>query len=103
MIHRTIGEKIKKAATQYPVVTLTGPRQSGKTTLVRALFKEYDYASLEDPELKTFALEDPRRFLLQFGKNVVLDEVQRVPDLFSYIQTIVDEEDRPGHFILTGN
>lgn len=103
MIPRFIGDKVTKAATQYPVVTLTGPRQSGKTTLVRALFKEYDYASLEDPDLNTFAREDPRGFLQQFSKNVVLDEVQRAPHLFSYIQTIVDEEDIPGHFILTGS
>ena len=103
MIQRIIGEKLRKAATQYPVVTLTGPRQSGKTTLVRALFDNHAYASLEDPELRTFALEDPRGFLEQFPGNVIFDEVQRVPDLFSYIQTIVDTEDRTGRFILTGS
>jgi len=103
MIKRSIEKSIKGAAKQYPVVTLTGPRQSGKTTLVRALFNTYDYVSLEDPELRSFALEDPRGFLQQFKKNVILDEVQRTPELFSYIQTIVDEEDSPGRFILTGS
>ncbi|MFH1671904.1 MAG: AAA family ATPase, partial [Pseudomonadota bacterium] len=103
MIKRALEKKLKKAATQYPVVTLTGPRQSGKTTLVRAVFKNYDYVSLEDPELRSFALEDPRGFLQQFRKNVILDEVQRTPELFSYIQTIVDEENRAGQFILTGS
>lgn len=98
MIKRALENKLKKAATQYPVVTLTGPRQSGKTTLVRAVFKNYDYVSLEDPVLRSFALEDPRGFLQQFRKNVILDEVQRTPELFSYIQTIVDEENRTGQF-----
>ncbi|MBW2738893.1 MAG: AAA family ATPase [Deltaproteobacteria bacterium] len=103
MIKRALEKKLKKAATQYPVVILTGPRQSGKTTLVRAVFKNYDYVSLEDPEFRSFALEDPRGFLQQFRKNVILDEVQRTPELFSYIQTIVDEENRTGQFILTGS
>ena len=103
LVKRALEDKLKKAATQYPVVTLTGPRQSGKTTLVRAVFKNYDYVSLEDPELRSFALEDPRGFLQQFRKNVILDEVQRTPELFSYIQTIVDEENRTGRFILTGS
>lgn len=103
MIHRTLHAKLIRSATQYPVVTLTGPRQSGKTTLARAGFPNYAYVSLEDPEQRSFAIEDPRGFLEQFKDNVILDEVQRAPDLFSYIQTIVDAEDRPGRFLLTGS
>ncbi|MBN2333905.1 MAG: ATP-binding protein [Deltaproteobacteria bacterium] len=103
MLDRHLEGKIKKAAAEYPVVTLTGPRQSGKTTLVRAAFHDYAYVSLEDPEARSFALEDPRGFLRQWRDEVILDEVQRCPELFSYIQTIVDEEDRPGQFILTGS
>ena len=103
MIQRTLGVKLKKAATQYPVVTLTGPRQSGKTTLVKILFPEYKYVSLENPDHRIFALDDPNGFLRQFDKGVILDEVQRTPDLFSYIQTIVDNDDHPGRFILTGS
>ncbi len=103
MIPRLLKEKLITAATQYPVVTLTGPRQSGKTTLVRAVFADHQYISLEDPEQRKFALDDPRGFLAQFKSNVILDEVQRAPDLFSYIQVLVDAEDRPGRFILTGS
>ncbi|MCD4692793.1 MAG: AAA family ATPase, partial [Calditrichales bacterium] len=102
MILRTLAEKLKKAATQYPVVTLTGPRQSGKTTLVKALFPHYKYVSLENPDHRLFAMDDPRGFLHRFQDGVILDEVQRTPDLFSYIQTIVDESSRSGQFILTG-
>ena len=103
MIQRTLQQKIRKASHNYPVLTITGPRQSGKTTLARATFADYKYISLEDLEVRAFALEDPRGFLGQFKNNVILDEVQRTPDLFSYIQTIVDAEDRPGRFILTGS
>lgn len=103
MIGRDITESIRKAAAAYPVVTLTGPRQSGKTTLARHIFHDYQYASLEDTELRTFAQEDPKGFLRRFNRSVVLDEVQRVPELFSFIQVIVDEEDKPGRFILTGS
>ncbi len=85
------------------MVTVTGPRQSGKTTLVRAAFPRQRYASLEDPDARAFALEDPRGFLGQFRGRVILDEVQRAPELFSYIQGIVDEADRPGQFILSGS
>jgi len=104
MIERTLATKLKQAATQFPVVTVTGPRQSGKTTLVRAVFKDYEYVSLELPDQRSFALEDPRGFLGQFDEPVILDEVQRAPDLFSYIQVLVD--DHPewiGRFILTGS
>ena len=103
MIPRILEKKLRIAAKQYPVVTLTGPRQSGKTVLSRAAFPDYKYVSLEDPETRSFAIEDPRGFLEQFEANVILDEIQRTPDLFSYIQTRVDENDRAGEFILTGS
>lgn len=103
MIPRHLSPKIKKAAEAYPVVTLTGPRQSGKTTLVKALFPKYQYISLENPDQRAFAIDDPNGFLKQFKTGVILDEVQRAPDLFSYLQTIVDEHDKPGQFILTGS
>ncbi len=103
MIPRALAPVLRQAATRYPVVTVTGPRQSGKTTLVRSVFPRHGYVSLEAPDDRAFALEDPRGFLAQFAKPVVLDEVQRTPELFSYIQTIVDERDRPGQFILTGS
>ena len=86
-----------------PVVTLTGPRQSGKTTLVRAAFPKLSYVSLEDPDVRARALDDPRGFLRAHADGMIIDEVQRVPDIPSYIQTIVDEEPRPGRFILTGS
>lgn len=103
MLKRTLDKKLKEAAKHYPVVTLTGPRQSGKTTLVRMSFPNYDYISLEEPDHRAFALEDPRGFLSQFPEKVILDEIQRAPDLFSYIQTIVDTKDISGQFILTGS
>ncbi|MBP1598560.1 MAG: ATPase protein [Acidobacteria bacterium] len=103
MIRRAITSKLHDSARSYPVVTVTGPRQSGKTTLVRAEFSAYDYVSLELPDQRSFALEDPRGFLAQFRGPVVLDEAQRAPELFSYIQSIVDEAGKPGQFILTGS
>lgn len=103
MIPRHLEPIIRKAASHYPVVTLTGPRQSGKTVLVRHTFGSHAYVSLEDPEQRRFAVDDPRGFLSQFRGDVVIDEAQRAPDLFSYIQVIVDEENRPGQFILTGS
>ena len=103
MIRRLLQTALRRAAAQYPVVTLTGPRQSGKTTLARAAFPRHRYVSLEDPDDGRFAREDPRGFLQQFLGPVILDEVQRAPDLFSYIQTMVDESEKPGHFILSGS
>jgi predicted AAA+ superfamily ATPase len=103
MIERQLEQRLKRAATRYPVVILTGPRQSGKTTLVRSHFKRLPYASLENPDTRAFATEDPRGFLGQFEEGAVLDEVQRVPELFSYIQGIVDERRQMGQFILTGS
>ena len=104
MIKRTLAKRLKEAAAQFPVVTVTGPRQSGKTTLVRAVFRNHHYLSLELPDQRDFAREDPRGFLGQFDGPAILDEIQRVPDLFSYIQVLVDEHpDWTGRFILTGS
>ena len=103
MIARHLRSVLREAARDAPVVTLTGPRQSGKTTLARTAFPRHDYASLEDPDLRTFALEDPRGFLDQYRRGVVIDEAQRAPDLFSYVQTLVDRDDRPGRFVLSGS
>lgn len=103
MIRRNQTEKLLEAAKKYPVLTLTGPRQSGKTTLVRNIFKDYEYISLEDPDNSEIANDDPRGFLNMHSGNIIIDEAQRAPLLFSYIQTIVDMEDKPGRFVLTGS
>ncbi len=102
MIQRIITEKIIEHTKQYPVLALIGPRQSGKTTLVRSLFPEKPYVNLEEPDNRAFALKDPRGFLAQYN-NSVIDEAQRAPQLFSYIQGIVDKEKQNGQFILTGS
>ncbi len=102
MIKRILEAKIKKLSHQYPVITITGPRQSGKTTLAQKCFNNHFYCTLEDPDIREFARIDPRGFLQQSDK-MIIDEVQRVPDLVSYIQGIVDVADTPGHFILTGS
>ena len=103
MIDRNLEQALAASARSYPVVTVTGPRQSGKTTLARKVFAGYDYVSLENPDERTFALEDPRGFLNRFPGPVILDEVQRVPDLLSYLQGRVDEDDHPGRYVLTGS
>ena len=103
MIERTLGPKLAALARQFPVVTLTGPRQSGKTTLCRSLFADHAYVSLEAPDVRRFARDDPRGFLDQFAPPVVIDEVQRVPELASYIQVAVDERPGAGHYVLTGS
>ena len=88
---------------KFPVVSVTGPRQSGKTTLLRELFPDYRYVSLENPDLQDFALEDPRRFLDTYDQQVIFDEVQRVPHLFNYLQGKVDEDRITGQYILSGS
>lgn len=103
MIEREIAPHLLGLFGQYPIVTVTGPRQSGKTTLCRSAFPDLAYANLEDPDAREFAESDPRRFLAQFGDGAVLDEIQRVPSLLSYIQVIVDEDRRNGQFVLTGS
>jgi len=103
MVARHLRKPLRIAATRYPVVSITGPRQSGKTTLARATFPRHSYVSLELPDQRAFALEDPRGFLDQFDERVILDEVQQAPELFSYIQSSVDETPDAGRFILTGS
>lgn len=103
MIKRIIGSQVIKFLSLYPVVTLTGPRQSGKTTLLKDLLPDYDYFTLEDPEVRKLALDDPRKFLEIRGKGMIIDEAQRAPELFSYIQGIVDKEDRQGMYVLSGS
>jgi predicted AAA+ superfamily ATPase len=103
MIERHLAAVLRDVSKKYPVLTVTGPRQSGKTTLVRATFPKHAYVSLELPDQRAYALEDPRGFLAQFEGPVILDEVQRAPELLSYIQVLSDEDPRAGHYVLTGS
>lgn len=103
MLNRSAFPAALRLAQGFPVLAITGPRQSGKTTLVRTLFSEKPYVSLEDPEEREFADADPRGFLARFPRGAILDEVQRCPWLFSYLQGVVDERNRMGEFILTGS
>ena len=103
LIPRKAGKTLLELAREYPVLVVTGPRQSGKTTLCRATFPDRPYASLEDPDVRRFALDDPRGFLAQYPDGALLDEIQRAPELLSYLQGIVDRGQRPGSFVLTGS
>ncbi|MEI6237851.1 MAG: ATP-binding protein [Candidatus Saccharibacteria bacterium] len=103
MINRKSAVTLRQLAIGFPVVAITGPRQSGKTTLAKFVFNDKAYVSLEDPDQMEFASTDPRGFLARFPEGAILDEVQRVPSLFSYLQGIVDEKNQAGLFILTGS
>ncbi|MBI5447679.1 MAG: ATP-binding protein [Gammaproteobacteria bacterium] len=103
MLKRVLANKIRQFSAQFPIVALTGPRQSGKTTLSKCLFPQLPYVSLEDPDTRYYASQDPRGFLNQYRNGAIFDEAQRVPHLFSYLQTHVDELNQPGRFILTGS
>lgn len=103
MLPRQLSTTLKRLAAAFPIVTVTGPRQSGKTTLVRHLFQDKPYISLEDPFEREFALEDPRGFLARFEQGAIFDEAQRWPQLFSYLQGMLDKERQAGRFILTGS
>ena len=103
MIVRNLQDRLTEYASQMPVVAVTGPRQSGKTTLCRMAFPGRRYVSLEPLDTREYARTDPRGFLREYGDGVILDEVQRAPDLFSYIQTLVDREDTPGRYVLSGS
>lgn len=103
MLIRDSEQSIRPLLRGFPIVTLTGPRQSGKTTLAKAIFPDRPYTSLEDPDIRLAALDDPRSFLERFPDGGVLDEVQRAPELLSYLQTIVDGDRRMGLYVLTGS
>ncbi|MBT5828597.1 MAG: ATP-binding protein [Candidatus Latescibacteria bacterium] len=103
LIKRRLHSYAREIFQKYPIVTVTGPRQSGKTTLVKDIFADKPYANLERPDVRLFAQDDPLGFLAQFPDGAVLDEVQRVPELLSYLQVQVDEDGRTGLFVLTGS
>ena len=103
MIDRDIEPRLKMLAKQFPAIVLTGPRQSGKSTLCQKVFANLPYATLESPDVRAFSLEDPRGFLQQFPKGAILDEIQNSEQLSSYLQEIIDREPTPGRWILTGS
>jgi predicted AAA+ superfamily ATPase len=102
-VNRQITSLIRAQQSKFPVLALTGPRQSGKTTLLKELFSHYRYVTLENPNTRSFATEDPVGFLNQYHEHVIFDEVQSVPELFSYIQERVDGSGMMGQFILSGS
>ena len=103
MIDRTMADELMILLKEYPVVTIIGPRQAGKTTLARNYLPDYQYSNLEVPEIRHIATDDPKGYLAKFTGPTIIDEIQRVPELLSYIQAIVDEDNRPGRFVLTGS
>lgn len=103
MIRREIQRELLECSREYPVVCITGPRQSGKTTLARKAFPKHPYVSFEDPIGRSYFIEDPQGFLKTYRDGAVFDEVQHVPDLFSHLQGMVDEDPTPGRFVLTGS
>ncbi len=103
MVKRVIGTKLIELFEKYPVCTIIGPRQSGKTTLVKNCFKDHAYYNMEEPSQREFAESDPKGFLAQSSEPKIIDEIQRVPELLSYIQVIVDEKGTNSHFVLTGS
>ncbi len=102
-IIRKAQKELLSLARQFKSVAVVGPRQSGKTTLVRMTFPDKVYVSLENPDTRSFAIEDPRGFLASFPDGAILDEVQRTPDIFSYLQQLIDDNPGHGRFILTGS
>lgn len=103
MYARDAAQTLNRLAKGFPIVAIAGPRQSGKTTLARAQFSDKPYVSLENPDEREFALSDPKRFLDRFADGAILDEVQRCPALFSWLQGVVDQRQRMGDFVLTGS
>lgn len=103
MIKRDAESELINLSKQFKAVAVVGPRQSGKTTLTRHVFRDKPYVNLENPDIRRFALDDPRGFLSNYKTGAVIDEAQRVPELFSYLQQILDEDNKRGKFILTGS
>lgn len=102
-IDRTISSKVRQLGSKFPIVTITGPRQSGKSSLLKHLFPQYTYVSLENPDMRRFAIEDPVGFIRTYPRYTVIDEAQRVPSLFSYLQTHIDNVNEPGMYMLAGS
>lgn len=102
-VKRQISNLIKAQQSKFPILAVTGPRQSGKTTMLKELFEDYRYVSLENPDMRFFASEDPNGFLNEYSEKVILDEIQTVPQLFSYLQTKVDENKKMGQYIISGS
>ena len=102
-LHRDIEKEALELAANYPVLTITGPRQSGKTTLARHLFRDLPYYSFENPDIRSLVTNDPRKFLSQLTGGAILDEIQNVPDLVSYLQEIADEKKDNELFVITGS
>ena len=102
-IYRDITPFLHEAASKFPIITVTGPRQSGKSTLLKNCFKDYQYISLENPDIRELALTDPRGFLAKYTNHVIFDEIQRAPQLMSYLQTHVDNVNQPGMYLLAGS
>lgn len=103
LIPKNISTRLQEMIQYFPIISLTGPRQAGKTTLLRFLFPDYEYVSLENPDTRIFAERDPNSFLEKYADKVIIDEAQRVPKLFSYLQTQVDLSDKKGQYILSGS
>jgi len=103
MIKRKLKQRALELSKKFPVLAVVGPRQSGKTTLVKDAFAAMDYVNLEEPDTRQFAQNDPRSFLTEHSSGVIIDEIQRVPELFSYIQSIVDKRKSSGQFVITGS
>lgn len=103
MIRRKAEDKIQYLAQKYPIITITGPRQSGKTTLIQEIFKDKPYVNLEKPDDREFAINDPNGFLAKYDNGAIIDEVQRAPELFSYLQVLVDKKKQNNLFVLSGS
>lgn len=103
MIKRHIEPEFLQLLGEYPIVTILGPRQAGKTTLARELLPDYAYVNLEHPETRDFARDDPKAFLAQYPGKVIFDEIQRLPELLSYLQVAVDNQRENGRYVLTGS
>lgn len=103
MIKRNIQQTLLELVATYPVIAITGPRQSGKTTLAQMAFPGYQYCNLENPEIRMMAEQDPQSFFRLYPAPIILDEIQRVPTLLSYIQSDVDQTRKNGQYILTGS
>ncbi|MBK9592827.1 MAG: AAA family ATPase [Crocinitomicaceae bacterium] len=102
-LRRSLWKETSQTAKEFKVVCVTGPRQSGKTTLCQQVFRGMKYVNLEDPDVALYAKTEPKKFLMQFNQGSILDEVQRVPELFNYMQGIVDKRGKSKQYVLSGS